>query len=202
MIADPDASIQADNGDSISTAWLLIGLIAIPEIGLRVICALSFFIWLNRAYNNLPVIGARNLQHSPGWAVGWWFIPFANFVKPFQVVREIYAESAPAHRNENGDVALTPASFEIIGFWWAAFLLFGFALRISDRLADESPYFPVLYMVGHILMGVAAVLCAMIIRTINSWQMISLVRITSGEQFVPPPPPDFSTPNEQQYGSL
>ena len=51
--------------------------------------ATAVLMWVHRAYRNLPALGARDMAYSPGWAVGWWFIPFLNLVRPYQVVREI-----------------------------------------------------------------------------------------------------------------
>jgi hypothetical protein len=46
-----------------------------------------FLAWLNRAYRNLPALGARGLKFTPRSAVLWWFCPFANLVVPFRVVK-------------------------------------------------------------------------------------------------------------------
>ena len=40
--------------------------------------------------------GAGGLRYTPGWAVGWLFVPFANLVVPYFVFTEIWRNSIPA----------------------------------------------------------------------------------------------------------
>ena len=39
---------------------------------------IPYGMWLYRAYYNLEIVKARGLVTTPGWAVGYHFIPFAN----------------------------------------------------------------------------------------------------------------------------
>ncbi len=55
-----------------------------------------FLMWLFRTYKNLEPLGSENIRFTPGWSVGWWFIPFANLVMPFKAVRGVWSESDPA----------------------------------------------------------------------------------------------------------
>ena len=48
---------------------------------------------------------------SPGWAVGWYFIPFANLIKPYGVMDEIWDGS------HQGDEA-PDYSPSTLGLWW------------------------------------------------------------------------------------
>src|SRR6185295_7113854 len=50
-------------------------------------------VWQHRAQRNAIELAYGKLQFTPGWAVGWWFVPFANLVKPFQTVRELWKAS-------------------------------------------------------------------------------------------------------------
>src|SRR5687767_1529604 len=49
--------------------------------------------WIHRAHANLRDAGTDGLEFTPGWAVGWYFIPFANLIKPFQAMRELWNAS-------------------------------------------------------------------------------------------------------------
>ncbi len=89
MILFPDRTIELEHGASVPAGLGIIGIAAFLEIPLRLATIVLFLIWIYRAFGNLSVLKARNLEFSPGWAVGWWFIPFANLVKPFQVVGEL-----------------------------------------------------------------------------------------------------------------
>ncbi|MSP62794.1 MAG: DUF4328 domain-containing protein [Myxococcales bacterium] len=55
-----------------------------------------FLVWLHRA-----CAGARSelgaiMPYSPGWAVGWFFVPFANLVMPYKVMRALKQASDPS----------------------------------------------------------------------------------------------------------
>ncbi len=194
MLISPDSTVELDTGESVGVGLMIVGLVAILELVGRVVCAVLFLIWLYRVFANLRVIGARNLEFSPGWAVGWWFVPFLNLGKPFQVVRELYTEShnaADRAANEISDI-----STETVGFWWGTYLISLFALRISDALAggaDDRPshYFPVAYIVGNLLAAAAAALAIMIIRNTNRWQEYAVAFGHPRESLEPPPPPTF-----------
>jgi heme/copper-type cytochrome/quinol oxidase subunit 2 len=79
----PDSLLDLGEGESMPVAYALIGIVALFHIPLGIATIVFFLIWEYRAYKNLSALNAQNLEHSPGWAVGWWFIPFANLVKPF-----------------------------------------------------------------------------------------------------------------------
>ena len=51
---------------------------------------ITFIMWFFRAYKNLHILKIKLLQHSPGWAIGAWFVPFLNLVRPFQIMNEIW----------------------------------------------------------------------------------------------------------------
>jgi hypothetical protein len=55
--------------------------------------AIAFLVWLHRATANLEALGAPALSISPSWAVGWFFIPVANFWVPYQAVAQLHRRS-------------------------------------------------------------------------------------------------------------
>jgi hypothetical protein len=136
-------------------------------VGLAVIVV--YLIWIYRAYSNLRALNTGFLgKFTPGWAVGWWFIPFANLVMPYQVVRELYVNSAPAP-TENGYPQMPNAS--IVGLWWAAFILRG-VLSWGSGLGGGrsiSSLESTLYWAGvtEILAVIAGILCIVIVRRID-----------------------------------
>jgi hypothetical protein len=86
-----------------------------------------FLIWFHRAHRNLPSLDNERLKYSPGWAVGAWFVPFLNLVRPFQIMVEVWKGSDPKNLANNlRDPAHAHGSI-LIGVWWAAFLLQAFA---------------------------------------------------------------------------
>src|SRR5205085_6640413 len=72
-------------------------------------------IWQHHAQANAVVLSGGGLRFTPGWAVGWWFMPVANLWKPFQTVRELWKAS-------HGGGWRTIATWSLLGWWWATWL--------------------------------------------------------------------------------
>ncbi|MGD0190851.1 MAG: DUF4328 domain-containing protein [Rhizomicrobium sp.] len=83
--------------------------------------AIIYFVWLYRAGGNVRALGAQGLEASPGWSVGWYFIPFANLFMPPRNMGELWrASRAPSAWREQTGSAL-------IGWWWACWLIANFS---------------------------------------------------------------------------
>jgi hypothetical protein len=81
--------------------------------------AVVWLIWHYRAQSNLDALGAADKHFSPGWAVGWWLIPFANFVMPVRTTAELWRASDPsAGAIDWKGRRLTP----LFAVWWTAWL--------------------------------------------------------------------------------
>ena len=48
--------------------------------------AIAFLMWIFRASQNLPRLGAVGQRFSPRWAVGWWFVPIMLLFRPYQAI--------------------------------------------------------------------------------------------------------------------
>ena len=57
-------------------------------------------------------LGSPGLRFTPGWAVGWYFVPIANLWKPYQAMKEIWRAS----KNPGNWQAETTSGF--LGWWW------------------------------------------------------------------------------------
>jgi hypothetical protein len=89
------------------------------EAVLMLVIVVLWLLWQYRAQSNLAALGAENLRYTPGWAVGWWFIPIANFAIPYLTVRELVKASNPEAGAIDWAATRTPA---IIPLWWGAWL--------------------------------------------------------------------------------
>ena len=101
----------------------LVRLATWTHLAAYVLVAIAFLMWLHRVVANSWALGAHNLRFTPGWAVGWWFVPIANWVRPFQVVSE-------AWRAADSDDALSTAASRgghrlpaFLWMWWILYLL-------------------------------------------------------------------------------
>jgi hypothetical protein len=105
-------------------------LIGWAQIGFTVLLAVLFLVWINRVNKNAWALGARSMEFTPGWCVGWFFVPVANLYKPYQAVREIWRASNPGF---SVDWQRAPSS-SLLALWWAFWLISCVIGRIAFRL--------------------------------------------------------------------
>jgi hypothetical protein len=78
--------------DSNALAGSMIILSGLVSIAIFVL----LIIWLYRAAKNNEALGRLNPRLGPGWAIGGWFIPLANFVIPFIVMDDVWRGADPS----------------------------------------------------------------------------------------------------------
>lgn len=118
-VSDADA-VASDNFVR-AAAWL--------TVGAYVVAAVVFLMWLHRIVANNRALGAGYARFSPGFAVGCWFIPFANLVLPVQAMSEAWRGADPSSAVFTGRPShLTP----LIPAWWTAFLLGNIVARVAS----------------------------------------------------------------------
>ncbi len=112
--------IVALNSVAATDTYVRVAYIA-SEVGLLV-PFLVFLFWLHRAATNAGVF-AGELRFTPGWAVGWFVVPFANLVRPARVVNEIWQSQdlAPLAATRVGRSVLRISP--LIPVWWALWIL-------------------------------------------------------------------------------
>jgi hypothetical protein len=111
-----------------------IGLTAVVEL----LGLLGAFIlvgcWIYRASANAHAIGG-DLTVTPGWAVGWYFVPFANLVKPFHAMKETWLASHYGSDWGRGDAT------DLLNWWWGLWLVSNIIDNIDWRLGADLPAF-------------------------------------------------------------
>jgi hypothetical protein len=139
QVINPNLSWRYHDG-SIHSIWLVIQSLAVLfKFLIFIVAGILFLVWLNRANKNLYELQPQHVEFSSGWAVGWWFVPFASLVKPFQVVREVWWESDPNRSNEHQFLSASLHSAPVyMGFWWAAWLISNLLENITFRVFDAD----------------------------------------------------------------
>lgn len=87
-----------------------------------------FVLWIYRIYRDDSARGVAVLRHSPGWAVGYFFVPVINLVHPYRVVREIWSSFSPRR----------PATAEalLLILWWGLYISSTVLSMLSKRLTQ------------------------------------------------------------------
>lgn len=160
-----------------------------------------FCMWLHRAYKNLTALGNPKsaLNHSPAWAVGSFFVPFANLVIPFRAIKETWAKSDPSVPHNNYVAPSEPSAPLLFNAWWTFWLISNFAnnaaFRLSLRASTPGEVYVATWldMIGDLLTIPAAVLAILVVREIDRRQEERSRRVTYAPQ-APPPPLLFTPP--------
>ena len=101
------------------TATGRVSHLATAELLLYALTGIVFLLWLHRCYVNLVELGARDLRFTPGWAVGYWFVPVLNLFRPKQILDELWRATAPVDRGEMDEAAKkTP----LTAYWLCALI--------------------------------------------------------------------------------
>src|SRR5262249_43015408 len=118
---------------------------AVIQTGVRVIAAVTFMFWIYRASRNARALGAKEMKYSPGWSVGWFFVPVAELFMPYLVMRELWKASSPVARGQWQQSTVSP----VLGAWWAMTVVkahFHFSARqvmLNDsRIGDHYIFDP------------------------------------------------------------
>jgi hypothetical protein len=158
--------LGAIDGDISSLfAFVAYGLYLIVFLGSAILVAM----WIYRAHANLHDADMPALEFTPGWAVGWYFVPIANLFKPLQAMRELWSNSLASSQEANGGIQ------SHVGPWWAAWLLGSTLSNIASRIgiSENGGLFQGAFLIdslGNVALIAAAVLLAQIVRQVTEAQ--------------------------------
>jgi hypothetical protein len=108
------------------------GLIGVGYLGVFIVTGITFLKWIHRANLNCKGFGAQGMKFTPGWSIGYYFIPFLNLVRPYQSMKEIWQVS-----HDPKDWQSQPGS-ALLGWWWALWLISGFVGQLVFRLSMNA----------------------------------------------------------------
>lgn len=132
------ASGQPVSLDEARASDNLVSSVALAHVGVYVLAAIAVLMWLHRAVRNSHILGERYLRFSPGFAVGCWFIPFANLVLPYQAVREAWGASDPALPWSTPDTRRRSRGGGLVVAWWLTFIAGSLAGAASVGFGPNS----------------------------------------------------------------
>jgi hypothetical protein len=145
-------------------------VLGITYLALFIVTVVAVSIWTYRANANARALGAGDMTFTPGWAVGWYFVPIASLWKPYQAMVEIWRASRnPADwQNETGTPALPR--------WWLFWIIAGFAGNFALRHSQSASTLDQLttstwaYIVTSTAIIASGVLLAGLVRDITAMQ--------------------------------
>jgi len=132
---------RADAGDFSSAAQihdaaaLGDGLVQVTSVVDLLLLLASYVVggmWIYRAACNVRGLGARGLETTPGWAVGWYAVPIMSLFRPFMAMSEIWRASHDPQRWKS-----RPAP-PLLGFWWASWIAINLSGAVVNAMSKET----------------------------------------------------------------
>jgi hypothetical protein len=103
-------------------------IIGLVNFALYVVTLVIFGRWIVRANRNVRALGADGLRMTPGWAVGYFFVPIMHLWRPYQAMKDLWkASHNPASWNGTTAGSILPV-------WWTFWLLSNIIGQISFRI--------------------------------------------------------------------
>ncbi|MGW6583198.1 DUF4328 domain-containing protein [Streptomyces globisporus] len=167
-----DGALNIYTGDG-RTAEALYGIATISQGVALSAAGVVFIIWFHRTRRNAEVFDASVQRMGPGWAVGGWFVPVANFWFPYRVASGVWEASAQTSRDGGWrTVSRTP-----LNLWWGAWVVSLLFTRVTERLWDRAVGAEEVVRAGGLLAAsnavdiVAAVLAVLYVRAVTGMQV-------------------------------
>ncbi len=129
-------AIQAGNGvrvdfDNIDDPLTIFaGLSAAAYVAISIVSGILSLCWIYGATRN-ALSFEPHLDISPGWAVGWFFVPVYGLFKPFQYLSEVWKASL-------GPKGVDADAPRFMLAWWLLNVFGNVALTIASRLEKTS----------------------------------------------------------------
>lgn len=119
-------TIEAESND---TRQQIIGILYLVTF---IITGITFLKWIYRANLNCHEFGAQGMKFSPGWSIGYYFIPILTIYKPYQAMKEIWkvSKNPTDWQNQKGSA--------LLGWWWALWLTSNIFSWVSFRMSMKA----------------------------------------------------------------
>ena len=186
------ANLEFVSEEEVTRSDARVAAVAVVQLLTLVVTGIVWLVWQHRGQANLVAARVTGLRFTPGWAVGWWFVPFANLVKPFQAMRELWKASGG---EENWGHSRT---WSLIGWWWAAWLTAGVLGRIGGAVIGGATTLETVrsgsrvLLLTELVVLAAAILAIVLIRSVVDRQRRLRERIADAGH--PPARPDLPEP--------
>jgi hypothetical protein len=134
----------------------------------QLVIAVLFIVWQYRVAKNNEALERQHPRFTPGWSIGAWFIPVANFVIPVMIVQDLWRGATPT--TPRGDPRWRSAKGSwLVGVWWAACLLS--LLRFGASNGDDTSLDDIESSNKIALVGVAATIVAAVLGAFVVWML-------------------------------
>jgi len=117
-----------DSNETIFPSDIAVAVVGVVQTVLLIIIGIVFLLWIYRINKNLHTLSDQQMRFSPGWSVGWYFIPIANLFKPYQVMKEIWYVS---QKNKT-------TTHSLVSWWWFLWIVSAIVGRLAAKLSMRA----------------------------------------------------------------
>lgn len=173
---DPSAEMTMSvSPPEMALSDMIVGLGGIAQTLAFIVAGFLILRWIHRVNRNAHVL-TDWMTMSPGWNVGFFFIPIATLWKPFEGVRQSWQASFSPEDPESVPVP------DLLRWWWglwiATTILSNISFRLSMRVETVSGQLPVdiLNLLSPVIDIPLAICLAKMIRRLSATQSVVLHR--------------------------
>jgi hypothetical protein len=178
LLGDPVRLAQTELAEANDRRELIVGGLYVLVF---VATAIFFGRWIVRAHRAVRTLGAEGMSISPGWAVGYFFIPLINLVRPYTAMKQLWQASGSPRT-----WASEPVSSQL-PVWWALWIFSNILGNIAMRWqpADLEGYRDLtMFNLGSSILSIVLAFAALrLVKNISD-------RIAERAAEEPPPLPD------------
>jgi hypothetical protein len=112
------------------------GIVGVLYLVVSVISGFFILRWIHSMNYNARQLGAVNMKFTPGWSIGYYFIPILTLWKPYQAMKEIWkASKNPLDWASQDTSSILPIWW---GLWLISIILGQAVFRLSNRAEELS----------------------------------------------------------------
>jgi hypothetical protein len=159
-------------------------LVSILYLLAYLLSSVLFLRWTYLGKKNAMALGAAFLEFeiSPGWSVGYHFVPLMNLVMPYKALKETFQASNPDFRPDAQRLEWSSAP-KVLPLWWTLWLANGFlgqAIFQYALHAKSLPQFLNLSWAHLVLAFLHLPLVAVVWVLISTMQRWQAARVSAG----------------------
>lgn len=148
------------------------------------VTAVLFLRFTYLAKRNVRAFGTDGLLFSPGWSVGWYFVPFANLWAPYEALKETFKASHPDFTTDWSEAPLP----RTILLWWVLWVVSKWPTQLMVQRGLRAETVEDLIAVSRYTIAACTleiplciILIALVVR-LHAWQTEKLQRVPSAAQ--------------------
>lgn len=98
----------------------------------QIVSAVTFILWFRRAYNNLDK-RISGVSYDENQAAYSWFIPFFNWVRPYQIMKDLYTRTRELLSTQG-----VTLSTRFLGPWWTLWIVNSIVGQVVFRMTTKA----------------------------------------------------------------